>query len=217
MREIPQSLADRFQAGLSTTALCWRLERPDGLVIGVTQHDREIAFDGVVYRPGAALEHSELTQVIELAPGRASARSALSHDAIAEDDLAAGLWTASRVDVFRADWSAPHEHVHVWAGYLSEIRHSAAGYEAELVSLKADFERLVGRLFSRRCDAVFGDQRCGIDASAPEHAGQSCDKQLSTCRDRFANIENFRGFPHMPGPDFVLAGPAARGNDGGSR
>jgi uncharacterized phage protein (TIGR02218 family) len=26
-----------------------------------------------------------------------------------------------------------------------------------------------------------------------------CDKHVKTCRDRFANVENFRGFPHMPG------------------
>jgi uncharacterized phage protein (TIGR02218 family) len=32
-----------------------------------------------------------------------------------------------------------------------------------------------------------------------------CDKQLATCRTRFANALNFRGFPHMPGPDYVLA------------
>ncbi|MFN4355965.1 DUF2163 domain-containing protein [Parvibaculum sp.] len=32
-----------------------------------------------------------------------------------------------------------------------------------------------------------------------------CDKQFATCRDRFANAVNFRGFPHMPGNDFVMA------------
>ncbi|MYZ50339.1 baseplate hub protein [Propylenella binzhouense] len=37
-----------------------------------------------------------------------------------------------------------------------------------------------------------------------------CDKRLATCRDRFANVANFRGFPHMPGNDFVLAS-ATRG------
>ncbi len=30
-----------------------------------------------------------------------------------------------------------------------------------------------------------------------------CDKQFVTCRDRFRNALNFRGFPHMPGNDFV--------------
>ncbi|HWL31942.1 MAG TPA: DUF2163 domain-containing protein [Xanthobacteraceae bacterium] len=30
-----------------------------------------------------------------------------------------------------------------------------------------------------------------------------CDKRLETCRDRFDNVVNFRGFPHIPGNDFV--------------
>ena len=30
-----------------------------------------------------------------------------------------------------------------------------------------------------------------------------CDKQFATCRDRFANAARFRGFPHMPGNDFI--------------
>lgn len=32
-----------------------------------------------------------------------------------------------------------------------------------------------------------------------------CDKQLETCRAKFSNAVNFRGFPHMPGNDFVAA------------
>lgn len=32
-----------------------------------------------------------------------------------------------------------------------------------------------------------------------------CDKQLATCRDKFANVARFRGFPHMPGNDFVTS------------
>ena len=31
-----------------------------------------------------------------------------------------------------------------------------------------------------------------------------CDKRLETCRDRFANVLNFRGFPNIPGQDAVL-------------
>jgi uncharacterized phage protein (TIGR02218 family) len=30
-----------------------------------------------------------------------------------------------------------------------------------------------------------------------------CDKRFATCRDRFDNVVNFRGFPHIPGNDFV--------------
>jgi uncharacterized phage protein (TIGR02218 family) len=44
-----------------------------------------------------------------------------------------------------------------------------------------------------------------------------CDKRFATCRDRFANAVNFRGFPHIPGNDFIIASPdAGTGNDGGS-
>jgi uncharacterized phage protein (TIGR02218 family) len=45
-----------------------------------------------------------------------------------------------------------------------------------------------------------------------------CDKRLGTCRDRFANLLNFRGFPHMPGDDWVTSHPAVGGvHSGGSR
>ena len=31
-----------------------------------------------------------------------------------------------------------------------------------------------------------------------------CDKHFSTCREKFSNVHNFRGFPHIPGNDFAL-------------
>ncbi len=45
-----------------------------------------------------------------------------------------------------------------------------------------------------------------------------CDKLFSTCKAKFANDINFRGFPHMPGNDFIMSYPSAGDdNDGGSR
>ncbi len=32
-----------------------------------------------------------------------------------------------------------------------------------------------------------------------------CDKTFATCKSRFSNQANFRGFPHMPGEDFVFS------------
>lgn len=45
-----------------------------------------------------------------------------------------------------------------------------------------------------------------------------CDKTFATCRDTFANVENFQGFPHMPGSNFLLrlARQGEAGLDGGS-
>lgn len=44
-----------------------------------------------------------------------------------------------------------------------------------------------------------------------------CDKSFKTCRAKFDNGLNFRGFPHVPGVDFSLTYPERGGkNDGGS-
>lgn len=36
-----------------------------------------------------------------------------------------------------------------------------------------------------------------------------CDRRWETCRDRFANASAFRGFPHIPGNDFLVASAAS--------
>lgn len=38
---------------------------------------------------------------------------------------------------------------------------------------------------------------------------EGCDKLFATCRDRFANAENFRGEPHLPGNDLLTRYPGA--------
>lgn len=46
-------------------------------------------------------------------------------------------------------------------------------------------------------------------ARGPVLAGQTftvtagCDRHIATCRDKFSNAANYRGFPDMPGNDFV--------------
>ena len=68
-----------------------------------------------------------------------------------------------------------------------------------------------------------------VDLSAalafPVNVGDSvfltagCDKQFSTCKAKFSNAVNFRGFPHMPGTDFVatFATSGDPNNTGGKR
>jgi uncharacterized phage protein (TIGR02218 family) len=36
-----------------------------------------------------------------------------------------------------------------------------------------------------------------------------CDKAFATCRDKFANAANFRGFPQIPGNDFLMSSPTS--------
>jgi uncharacterized phage protein (TIGR02218 family) len=45
-----------------------------------------------------------------------------------------------------------------------------------------------------------------------------CDKSAGTCREKFGNFLNFRGFPHIPGEDWLSSYPGQnRTNSGGSR
>ena len=276
-----------------TLCACWRIERRDGEVFGATDHDRPVSFGGVEHEPVFALAGAALETGAGLAPGRAAAAGALDAAFIRESDLEGGLWDGARVDVWRVDWRAPEHGVRVWSGRLSEVGRSGAGFVAELVSLKADLERTVGRVYARRCDADIGDARCGADLAGPAFRGEGvvveasggkvfrasgltafadgwfaggrvtwstganagaggrvavhgagevaqielagavrfpmavgdafvvtagCDKGFATCGTKFANRDNFRGFPHLPGMDAVLAGPASdRANDGGRR
>lgn len=44
-----------------------------------------------------------------------------------------------------------------------------------------------------------------------------CNKTSTDCRDKFGNLLNFRGFPHMPGDDVAASYPSDGGvHDGGS-
>jgi uncharacterized phage protein (TIGR02218 family) len=65
---------------------------------------------------------------------------------------------------------------------------------------------------------VLGAMKASIAEGDTFVATAGCDKAFATCREKFANATRFRGFPHMPGPEAVLAGPAAgQANDGGRR
>jgi uncharacterized phage protein (TIGR02218 family) len=45
-----------------------------------------------------------------------------------------------------------------------------------------------------------------------------CDKRMETCRVKFSNILNYRGFPDIPGDDWLVAHPTrVSARDGGSR
>lgn len=43
------------------------------------------------------------------------------------------------------------------------------------------------------------------------HLVVGCDGRAETCRTVFANFQNFRGFPHIPGEDWLKRFPAAKG------
>jgi len=207
MKPVDSDLKARFARSEISLCLCWRVRRTDQYIIGFTDHDQALKVDAVTYHPNAVLAASSFSQGNDLRPGRANCTGILSSDVITEEDLQAGLWNRAVIDVFRVDWLRPDlGGLPVWSGFFSDIECRGDGaFEAELISLKAELEQPFGRIVSRQCDAVLGDHRCGktgID-------GMVCDQRFETCRDVFDNAVNFRGFPDLPGPDFIIKGPTS--------
>lgn len=105
--------------------------------------------------------------------------------------------------VFTLD-SVPQIAAGVFAhGKLTVLDGAAAGVVAEV---RAD----VGGLADRRVElwhAIVPAPQAGDRVRLV--AG--CDRRASTCLNRFANIVNFRGFPHIPGEDWLRRAPEAEG------
>lgn len=279
MKQLDAGLLAHVASGVTTLCWCWRLTRHDGQVLGFTDHDRDVVFDGTVFEAAAGFSATEIKDVVGMAVDNLEVAGALSSERLAEADLAAGLYDDARVEIFRVNWQEPSQRVLMRAGSLGEVRRSGLSFTAEVRGLAHYLQQPKGRVFQYACDADLGDARCGIDLSLPafrgtgtlntissarlfrvdglesyandwftrglmrftsgaaagqrveikRHSsiagvveielwqaarellvlGQSfevtagCDKHLSMCRSKFANAVNYRGFPNMPGNDFV--------------
>lgn len=213
MRDIPTELVARIEGGAATLCHAWIVTRTDGLRMGFTDHDRGLDIDGVVCAAGSGWTQGAMEGAVGLSGGTMAVAGVLDDDRIAEADVAAGLWDAARVEVWRVDWMRPDLRVRLGAGTLARIRREGAGFIAEVEGPLAALERVVGRTYGRACDAILGDGRCRVAA-----AGRVCDKRLETCVGVFGNGINFQGFPAIPGDDFLTAYPATGGrNDGRKR
>jgi hypothetical protein len=50
MKHLPASLQSHLDTGATTLAWCWRVTRGDGGVLGFTDHDRDLTFDGTTFQ-----------------------------------------------------------------------------------------------------------------------------------------------------------------------
>jgi uncharacterized phage protein (TIGR02218 family) len=292
MRPIPSALQTKLDAGVTTLAHAWKLIRRDGVVMGFTDHDRDLVLDGVTFRAGTGFASSEAASRFDLSVDGAEISGALADESLTDADLAAGRFDAAQVESWLVDWSDPSLRVLTARGTLGEVRREGQAFVAELRGLADLLSQESGRLYTAKCGADLGDARCKVDLTNPalhgsgavtvvegtsivvvsgldgfaetlfsagrlnwtgggnnglsieikEHrlvagharltlwqampeaiaAGDTftvtagCDKTFATCRARFANTDNFRGFPQIPGNDFLLSSPAqgAPGNYG---
>lgn len=279
MRTIDAGFKAHLAGDATTTCHAWRVIRRDGAVLGFTDHDHDLTFSGTTYLAASGYQASDWEAEKGLAAPSSDVAGALSSDAITERDIAAGKYDGARVEVFLVNWFQPSQHVRLKVLEIGEITRTDSHFRAELRGLAHRLSQTRGRIYSRRCDAAFGDVRCGRNAnayratgvivSAPdasravvsgldafaagyfrygvltftagENDGASvdieshvrsggnallifwlplptkpavgdtftivagCDKSFETCKAKFDNVANFRGFPHMPGADFAYS------------
>lgn len=258
---------------VATLAWCWRLSRRDGVIIGLTSHDRDLLVGGIVYRTAPGIKPSALETSDSLDAGTMDLEGAIASEAISGRDLDAGRWDGAELELFVTDWSAPEAApVTVARGALGAIERRGVAFSAELQGVTRLLDRPVCPATSPSCRAMLGDRACRVDLAPLTHrrrgvavngrevtldaalAGMvfgelmwidgancglaspviaaegavlhlaeapafqpilparvrliaGCDKQLSTCRDRFSNAVNFRGEAHLPGNDLLTRYP----------
>jgi len=286
------SLHAHLQGDATTVCRAWTVERRDGVVLGFTDHDRDLVVDGVTCRADTGMTARALQQTTGLSVDNSEAVGALSDAAITEADLLAGRFDAAVVRAFLVNWTDPSVWLEQFRGTFGEIQRSGAGFRAELRGLSEALNQPQGYAFQPNCSAVLGDFRCRFDTSTPgyvfegqvevvddnrifvfealvgfddrwfqhgrfemltgEAAGLAgvvkvdrfdgtarrielwqslgapvasgdrfravagCNKLATTCGAKFANFLNFRGFPHIPGEDWLTSYPVpGRKNSGG--
>jgi uncharacterized phage protein (TIGR02218 family) len=284
------TLQNHLESGATHLCHAWAITRRDGLVMGFTDHDQPLVFDGIRFAPETALGARALAGSTGLAVNNSECFGALSSDAITEGDITAGRYDGAELLLWQVRWDAPDQRALRFAGTLGEISRAAGGFQAELRGLSEMLNQPQGRSYLPRCDARFGDARCRVDLAAagmqaltivlgvegdhvilpdlPDFApgwftggviavltGQAaqlsatirddrhdgdqrrltlweplraalapgdqlrltagCDKSFAMCRARFGNELNFRGFPDIPGDDWLLASPRPGSGTGG--
>ncbi|KRA59956.1 hypothetical protein ASD79_10545 [Caulobacter sp. Root655] len=216
MRAVPQALAARIESGAASLCHVWILTRRDGVRLGFTDHDRDLAVDGATCRAASGWTAGAAETAAGFAPGTATAIGGFDDAGLSEVDLAAGLYDGATVACRLVDWSAPGLGVDLWRATVAGAKAEGGGFTLALEGPLAALDRVAGRTFGRSCDAAFGDGRCGVDVAA--FPGATCDKRWATCREVFGNGVNFRGFPSAPGEDFLTLYPSeGERNDGGRR
>jgi len=283
MKTLEAGYAAHVASGATTLSTCWKLTRRDGVVLGFTDHDLSVAFDGVEFRPAHGLEGGEAVGKLGGQVDTSEVLGVLHSDAISEEDILTGRYDGAKVETWRVNWRDPDERDLLRRDTIGEIVREDGVFRAELRSPMRALNVRSGRVYHSLCDARLGDGRCGVvleqaqfrapaevvavrDAFHLEVTGldgfeagwfgfgqvewmsgkraglidavlaharegdldvlsfeqpvgdwavagdaltvtAGCDRRLATCARKFGNAVNFRGFPHIPGSDYVLRHP----------
>lgn len=200
------------------TTLCslWALEFSSGNNLFLTDHDEAIYHDGNFYVPQRSADAGLSDIQSGLSVDSGGIRTILVFPEISHADICGGILDDAQLSQFRHDWRSG-ETALLSKGRVGEVSISGSDITLEWVGQASLLDRTTGRVFSRQCDASFGDERCGLQLS--DFASDTmCARSFEVCRDQFDNTQNFRGFPYLLGDDILQAGVSESDiRDGSSR
>ncbi|MGD8326357.1 MAG: DUF2163 domain-containing protein [Sphingomonadales bacterium] len=163
MLNFPQEFADRLNAEVTRLAMCWRVERLDGVALGFTTHDVAFTLDGLLYRPSPSFQPTQVDSKSGFSVDTLEVAGVLSGAALRSLDLEIGRYDDARIDVFIVDWSSPESaQIPLRSGRLGDVRRIDQVFSAELRGRKQDLQRAVGGVFSPECRTDLGDRKCRV-------------------------------------------------------
>jgi uncharacterized phage protein (TIGR02218 family) len=148
-------------------ALCWRLARADGVVLGFTSHDRDLRLAGVTYRGGPGMTPSAAAQTEGLKGDSMSIEGVLDASSITAFDLESGRWRGASVDVIVCDWTEPEAgHMRISRGRIGDVSRPPTGtggaFRLELLTDVDLSAALLPLRLSPTCRHELGDGGCGV-------------------------------------------------------
>lgn len=158
---------EMLERELVCLAFCWRLDRRDGVSLGLTSHDRDLEVDGLLYRTAPGMLPSAVSAAAGLQADSMDVTAALTADAISAADLSAGRWDGAALRLHLTDWSAPGT---IWLelarGELGAIERRGEAFVAELKGMAAQLDAPVAPETSPDCRAELGDRDCRVDMAS---------------------------------------------------
>lgn len=208
MIALPQGLAARVQAKVTSLALCWRVVRTDGIALGFTGHDRGLMIDGLWHHAAPGMLSSAVALSDGLEADTMEVSGALSSGGIDAVDLAAGRFDGASLNLFLVDWEQPMLGTLPLArGLLGAVERRDGRFTAELRGAAAGLERAALELTSPECRAELGDKRCRVALGPRTRATVvvAVDTQTAITVAAVASGINAYGYGRMR----VLSGAAA--------
>ena len=167
-----------FATELEGVATFWRIARRDGVTIGLTNHDRDLCFDGLRHQASPGMVPSAIRRTRDLSPDSAEVSGALCASGLCGDDLEAGRFDGASFTIGLVDWETL-EWIVLFRGRLGEVAQASGTFQVELQGAKVLLDSDPVPRTSPTCRAEFCGPGCNLSPARFTHEARiaSCDPE----------------------------------------